>query len=76
MKKIIASSFVLATLLGTTPQISTLTIATINLKTNNINNSQKLNLTPADFEYIEKYFNSKSEKKKKTRIKRKFTKCY
>ncbi|WP_308150292.1 hypothetical protein [Spiroplasma sp. AdecLV25b] len=63
MKKLIATGFVLSTLLGTTPQISTLT-TTSNLKTNNINNSQKLNLTPADFEYIKKYFSSKTEQEK------------
>ncbi|MBP1525564.1 MAG: hypothetical protein H9Q65_05580 [Spiroplasma ixodetis] len=62
MKKLIASGFVLAALLGTTPQISNLTVA--NTKINNENNLKKLNLTPTDIEYIEKYFNSKTEQEK------------
>ncbi|WP_342253986.1 hypothetical protein [Spiroplasma endosymbiont of Zeiraphera isertana] len=58
MKKLIASGFVLATLLGTTPQISSLT--TVNTKINNENNLQKWTPTPEDFEYIEKYFKTKT----------------
>ncbi|MBP1525509.1 MAG: hypothetical protein H9Q67_03250 [Spiroplasma ixodetis] len=42
MKKLIASGFVLATLLGTTPQISNLTV--VNTKIHNENNLKKLNL--------------------------------
>lgn len=62
MKKNIANSFVLATLLGTTPQISILTTA--NTKLHNENNLQKWTPTPEDFEYIEKYFNFKTEQEK------------
>lgn len=64
MKKLIASGFVLSTLLSTTPQICTLTTSTTNSKMHNVKDLQKLNLTPADIEYIEKYFNSKTEKEK------------
>lgn len=59
MKKLIATGFVLSTLLGTTPQISTL-VTTTNLKPKNINDSQKWTTTPEDFEYIEKYFKTKT----------------
>ncbi len=58
MKKIITTSFVLTTLLGTTPQISTLRVR--HTKINNKNNLQKWTPTPEDFEYIEKYFKTKT----------------
>ncbi|WP_425381338.1 hypothetical protein [Spiroplasma endosymbiont of Polydrusus pterygomalis] len=58
MKKLIVSSFVLSTLLATTPQINTLT--TVNTKIHHENNLQKWTPTPEDFQYIEKYFKTKT----------------
>lgn len=62
MKKLIATGVVLSTLLGTTPQISILTTA--NTKIHNENNFKKWTPIPEYFEYIEKYFNSKTEQEK------------
>lgn len=60
MKKLIATGFVLSTLLGTTPQISTLTTTNTNSKIHSENKIQKWTPTPEDFEYIDKYFKSKT----------------
>ncbi|WP_375317849.1 hypothetical protein [Spiroplasma endosymbiont of Virgichneumon dumeticola] len=59
MKKFITSSLVLTTLLSTTPQITTLS------KTNNIENLQyKEQHKSIDFDYVEKYFATKTEQEK------------
>lgn len=61
MKKLITTGFVLSTLLGTTPQISTLTtIPNTNPKIHHENNLQKWKATPEDFAYIKKYFKTKT----------------
>ncbi|WP_425381808.1 hypothetical protein [Spiroplasma endosymbiont of Polydrusus pterygomalis] len=58
MKKIMATGFVLTILLGTSPQIRTLTVA--NTKINHKNNLQDWTPTPENFKYIEKYFKTKT----------------